>query len=308
MRHSYRQLEVFVSVARLGSVSRAAESLALSQSATSTALSDFERQFDARLFDRRGKTLHLNALGQQVLPRAVEILDRGDELEALMRGAAGFGHFAIGATLTIGNYLATLIVADFLQRHPESRVQLQVRNTATIIQQLVSMELDIGLIEGACRHPELVVQPWVSDELVVFAAPGHPLACRGMVGLDELTAEAWILREPGSGTRETFEQAMRHCQVPLQVRLELEHTEAIKRAVESGLGIGCISRLALRDAFRRGSLVPLECPHLDLGRQFHFAWHRDKYHTASMREFLGLCRALTAGVRRSDEIPLPLVP
>lgn len=94
---------------------------------------------------------------------------------------------------------------------------------------------------------------------------------------------------------------MRHHPRPLNIRLELEHTEAIKRAVESGLGIGCISRLALRDAFRRGSLVPVETPGLDLRRQFYFIWHKQKYQTATMREFLDLCRSEIAGISRSDD-------
>ena len=92
------------------------------------------------------------------------------------------------------------------------------------------------------------------------------------------------------------------------MRLELEHTEAIKRTVESGLGIGCISRLALRDAFRRGSLVPIETPQLDLRRQFQFVTHKRKYVTAGMREFIALCRQMTAGVARSDLIDLPYIP
>ncbi len=148
----------------------------------------------------------------------------------------------------------------------------------------------------------------MEDELVVFCAPQHPLARRGGADLERLTREAWILREQGSGTRLTFDQAMRHHPRPLNIRLELEHTEAIKRAVESGLGIGCISRLALRDAFRRGSLVPVETPGLDLRRQFYFIWHKQKYQTATMREFLDLCRSETAGISRSDEIVLPLIP
>ena len=90
-------------------------------------------------------------------------------------------------------------------------------------------------------------------------------------------------------------------------RLELEHTEAVKRAVESGLGLGCLSRLALRDAFRRGSLVALEVPELDLRRRFSFVWHRGKYHSAAMRRFLEDCRTFTAGAQRSDQIPLPPV-
>lgn len=308
MRYTLRQLEVFVAVARAGSVSRAAEALSLSQSAASTALGELERQFDCQLFDRGGKSLHLNELGRQLLPKAVELLDRGEEIQDVLGGKSGFGTLRIGATLTIGNYLATFLVASYLRRHPESRVRLGVHNTVTIVQQVVQFELDMGLIEGDCQHEDLLVQPWIEDELVVFAAPDHPLARQGQADLAELLAQAWILREHGSGTRETFDHALRNHHASLDIRLELEHTEAIKRAVESGLGLGCISRLALRDAFRRGSLAPVETPGLELRRMFQFVWHKRKYHTAGMQEFLSLCQSMTAGLKRSDEIDLPNIP
>ncbi len=307
MRYTLRQLEVFVAVGRCESVSRAAETLSLSQSAVSTALGGFERQFNGQFLDRVGKSLRLNELGRQLLPKAVELLDRGREIEDLLQGKSGLGPIEIGATLTIGNYLATLIVATFLQQHPESRVRLQVHNTATIVQQVARYELDLGLIEGDCHHSDLEVQRWVGDELVVFCSPNYPLAKRASVAPQELAAEPWIMREHGSATRETLEHAMRHHASPLNIRLELQHTEAIKRAVEFGLGIGCISRLALREAFGRGSLVPITTPGLDLYRQFHFLWHKEKYQTSGMRAFLALCRTLTLGVNRSDEIHLPLI-
>ena len=308
MRFTLRQIGVFVAVARHESVSRAAAELALSQSATSTALAELERQYDTQLFDRFGKTLHLNELGQALLPQAVELIERAAAIESVLEGRAGYGKLRIGATLTIGNYLAMLIVADFLKRHPESTLQLSVHNTATIIDQLARHELDLGLIEGSCRHPDLVVEPWVADELVVFCAPEHPLAGQGTATLAELAEQAWIVREPGSGTRETLDQALRHQHFALRVRLELEHTEAIKRAVEFGLGIGCISRLALREAFRRGSLVAIETPELDLRRHFHILRHRRKFQTAGLREFIALCRTMTAGIERSEQIEWSFIP
>ena len=305
MKYSLRQLEIFVAISRTESVSRASEALSLSQSATSTALSELERQFDLQLFDRVGKSLRINETGQQLLPRAVELLDRAKEIENLLQGHAGFGHMRIGATLTVGNYLATILVARFLQEHPESRIQLQVHNTSTIVQQIANHELDLGLIEGDCNHPDIEVQPWIADELVVFSAPDHPLASQRKVSLEQLLQEEWILREKGSGTRETFDRAFHSHHSKLKIRLELEHTEAIKRAVESGLGIGCISRLALKDAFRRGSLVPISTPNLDLSRFFYFLWHKQKYQTTGIREFLDLCKGLTVGIERSDLVNLP---
>lgn len=307
MRFTLRQLQVFVAVAQHESVSRAASQLALSQSAASTSITELERQSSCQLFDRAGKRLSLNALGHQLLPQAVALLDQAKEIEDLLGGKAGFGALAVGATLTIGNYLATLLIGSYMQVHPESQVKLHVQNTAHVVQQVAHYELDLGLIEGDCNHPDLEVQPWVADELAVFCAPSHPLAQHGLASTETLTEQAWILREQGSGTRLTFDQAMRHHRSALNIRLELEHTEAIKRAVESGLGIGCISRLALRDAFRRGSLVEIATPELDLTRQFYFIWHKRKYQTSAMREFLELCRTFTAGAQRSDEIVLPTV-
>ncbi|MGM8851120.1 LysR family transcriptional regulator [Salinicola sp. V024] len=308
MRYTLRQLEVFVAIAQQQSVSRAAETLSMSQSATSTALSELEKQFDCQLLDRLGKRLKLNALGFQLLPKAVALLDRGEEIEELLQGQSGIGSLEVGATLTIGNYLATLLISDFMQRYPESRVRLQVRNTASIVERIALHELDLGLIEGDCQHDDIVIQPWIEDDLTVFCSPRHPLASEGSADVERLLREAWIMREVGSGTRRTLEHAMRHRRGRFNILLELEHTEGIKRAVESGLGIGCVSRLALRDAFRRGSLVPIATPELDLTRRFAFIWHRQKYLTTGMREFLRLCREMTAGIQRSDEIELPTVP
>lgn len=309
MKFTLRQLEVFVAVGRVESISKATESLALSQSATSTALSELERQFDSPLFDRVGKSLRLNELGRRLLPQAMVLLDRARDIEEIVTGKMGFGSLNIGATLTIGNYLATLIVAEFLQRHPESKVQLKVNNSTVIMEQLMQFELDLGLVEGDCTYPELSSEPWVADELVVFCPPAHRLAkIIGMVPLAELMTESWVVRERGSGTREVLNRALAQHDAHPPIRLELEHTEAIKRAVESGLGLGCISRLALREAFRRGSLVPLDVPELDLRRNFHFVWHQQKHQTAGMRAFVAQCRAMTVDVTRSDSILLPYIP
>lgn len=304
MKFTLRQLEIFIAVARLNSVSRAAEVLALSQSATSTALAELEKQYDTLLFDRMGKRLQLSESGRALLPHANALIDRAGEIDLLLKQGGGPASLHFGATLTIGNYLATLLVGEFLRREPASKVSLEVHNTATIIRQVAQFEIDFGLIEGHCLHPDLQTEPWIADELAVFAAPDHPLAGKTEVSPAELIAHPWIVREPGSGTRQTFDYGMREFLPQLQIRLELEHTEAIKRAVESGMGLGCISRLALKEAFRRGSLVEIPTPTLDFRRQFHFVWHRQKYLSPGIARFLALCRAAVANIGRSDEITL----
>ena len=162
------------------------------------------------------------------------------------------------------------------------------------------------------QHPDIQTEAWLDDELVVFCAPAHPLARAaarsGEITPDTLAAQDWILRERGSGTRATLEQALGRIGLTPRIRLELEHTEAVKRAVEAGLGIGCISRLALRDAFRRNSLLPLCTPSLNLGRRFQFVWRRDKYHSPALEAFIAACRRISGQATRSDDIPLAPVP
>ena len=298
MKLSLRQLEIFVAIARHQNVSRAADQLALSQSATSAALIELERQFDTQLFDRVGKRIRLNELGRSVLPHAAELIDRARELETALQAQGAPGELHVGATLTIGNYLGTLIVSDFMQRHPGSKVTLAVENTAHIIAKVASFDLDLGLVEGRCQHPDIDVMPWGDDALEVFAAPHHPLAKKRRLTAADLAKADWIVREPGSGTRETFDLAVAAVLPDIKIKLELSHTEAIKRAVESGLGIGCISRLALREAFRRGSLVRLKVPFLKMDRKFYILVHKQKYRSATSLQFIALCRQhMAAGMR-----------
>ncbi|WP_137938124.1 LysR family transcriptional regulator [Chitinivorax sp. B] len=290
MHFTLKQLQAFVAIARDNNVSRAAETLSLSQSAVSSSLNELENQLGSPLFDRMGKRLQLNEIGHRILPHAVELLARADELERLVRSGEALGNFKVGATLTIGNHLATLIISDFMRAHPGTRVGLKVANTSQIVEGMRQFDLDIGLIEGDCYDPDLDVLPWRKDELVIFCAPEHPLAKRTDITPEDLAAENWILREPGSGTRAVFDRAVAGKLSRVNILLELEHTEAIKRAVESHLGIGCVSRLALQEAFRRGNLVELPTPWFDLNRHFHFVLHKQRYLTHGVKRFLELCQ------------------
>ena len=302
MRYSLRQLEVFAAIGQFGTVSAAAERLSMSQSAASTSLSELENQFDCRLFDRNGKRLLLNETGRLLLPKARELLDRASEVEAILAGGLTFGALRVGATLTIGNYLGTLLVSEFMRRHPGSQVALEVHNTTHIAERVKAFELDLGLIEGEYDDKDLMMTDWVADELAVFCAPDHPLAKRRSLTIALVLEEWWIVRESGSGTRQTLDRALSQWRNQLKIRLELEHTEAIMHAVQAGLGIGCVSRLALKESFRRGSLVELKLKEIDLRRKFHFLLHKQKYRTPGIDAFLSLCREVSANVQRSDDI------
>lgn len=238
MHYTLRQLEVFLAVAATENISRASETLAMSQSAVSGSLSDLEGHFDVQLFDRVGKRIQLNEFGRALRPRAQSLLEQAKDLENALRQHTDIGRLQIGATLTIGNYLAVELMARFMSEQPGAQITLEVANTAEIVHKVANFQLDIALVEGELTHPDLEITPWMEDELVVFCAPDHPLATKTALSDDDLLTATWIVREAGSGTRQTFERAMHGILSKLKIMLELQHTEAIKRAVEAGLGIG----------------------------------------------------------------------
>ena len=291
MRYTLRQLEVFLAIAHFENVSHAAHHLSMSQSAASGALKELEGLYDIKFFERAGKRLKLNELGRQFWPRAEALLAQARELESDLQSRRDLGRLNVGATLTIGNYLAVAIMADYMAQQPGARVHLEVANTRSIVDRVLSFELDLGLIEGELNHPDLELLPWREDELVVFCSPDHTLSSKQALTDEDLRAAHWIVRESGSGTRQTFERALPGLVAELDLALELEHTEAIKRAVETGLGISCLSRVCLQEAFKRGSLVELSVPHRDFNREFYFVLHRQKYRSPGIERWLELCRA-----------------
>jgi len=290
MRFTLKQLEVFLAVARFENVSHAADELAMSQSAASTALKELEHRFGMQLFDRIGKRLQLNEQGDALRPKAAALVAGATELESSLIGASEIGEIKVGATLTIGNYLAIGIMARFMKKHPTAKVDLNVENTASIAAKVRNFELDIGLIEGELQEADLDVSYWRNDELALFCAPSHPFASRMELDDEDLLSAEWIVREQGSGTRQAFDRAMSGILSNLNLRLELQHTEGIKRAVEAGLGIGCLSKIALEEAFKRGSLVPLTCPQRNLSRKFYFILHKQKFLSYGLRSWMYHCK------------------
>jgi len=290
MRYTLRQLEVFLAVAQHESVSRAALDLSMSQSAVSGALADLERQFDIQLFERLGKRLQLSALGRSLRAHAEALQEQARQLENQFARHDAVGRLRVGATLSIGNHLMVPEIARFMREHPSARVTLDVANTAEIARKVLNFEIDIGLIEGELLELELEVSRWRPDELVVFCAPSHPFATKAVLSDADLMQAAWIVREPGSGTRQAFEHAMHGLLPDLQLVLELQHTEAIKSAVEAGLGVGCVSRVALEESFRHRTLVPCSVPQRDFRRWFYAVLHKQRYQSTAVLGFLAQIR------------------
>jgi len=288
LRLNLRQLEVFVATARAGSTRAAAERVARSQSAASAALAELEAAVGAPLFDRVGRRLVLNENGRTLLPRAAAMIDDATELQHLFSGEHAVP-LRVAASFTIGEYLLPQRVAQWKAAHPGSHLRMRVSNTDDVIDAVARHDADIGFVEGARTHPDLLMRPWLSDELVVFAAATHPLAAR-RVSVDELRSASWVVREPGSGTREATDRWLLEHLGAVDIAYELGSTEAIKRLVGFGAGIGCVSRYAVAQAFDEGWLVPLRTRLPKALRRLATVVHRGRPLGAGAAAFMRHCR------------------
>ena len=290
MKLTLQQLKVFATIARYGNLGLAANELCLSKGAVSQSLQELERQLSTPLFDRIHPRLQLNNEGRLLQPAAEELLTRMQDIENLFSpDAEPSGQLRLGASQTIGNYLLPTLLASSKQELGLPP-KVTINNTHLLCHALANFELDMALIEGENHHPDLLAEPWLQDEMLVVAPPGHPLADKAELSLSRLGGETWVLREAQSGSREQFIQQIQPELPRWQAGLELNTLEAVMLAVEKGLGISFISRLAVSDRLKDGRLVALALTRR-FPRQLSLIWHKQKYHSASLRHFLHFCRA-----------------
>ena len=291
MRFTLRQLEVFLAIARHKNTFLAAEDLYMSQSAVSAALKTLEKAYEIQLFDRIGKRLELNEVGKTLRRKAESLLAHAREFDEDLKGHDQIGHLKIGASFTIANHLAVNYLASYLTEYPGAEVDFSVANSPEIVSRVLNYEVDLGMIESEVNHSELELIPWMDDELIVFCSPDHPLARKGKLSDRDILENRWILREAESGARQTFNRAFTSLLPRLDVYFEFKHNEAIKKAVESGLGIGCLSQIVLQGNFREGSLIPLKLSRKhQMKRTFYIALAKNRYRKRAVDAWVRTCR------------------
>ncbi len=294
MRLTLRQLRIFQAIVQTGSTSAAGDAVSLTQSAASAALSELESLLGTRVFDRVGKRLVLNDNGRTLSVQARWLLDGAAQVErqfSVAPGAACAGPLRIGASTTIGNYLMPRLLADYRGHADISEVDIRIGNTGEIVQGVARFELDAGFIEGPSHDPHLTALPWIRDELVLIAGADHPLARHpGRVPVAALREAVWLLREPGSGTREVVENMLRPHLHSMTSGISFGDSEAIKRATAHGLGISCLSRWVVQDMLRHGELAELKTTLPALSRLFYIVRHPHKFISRNLEQFLSFSR------------------
>jgi len=285
-----RRLQVFYTVARHLSFTKAAEQLFMTQPAVTFQIKQLEEQFNTRLFERSHGKIALTSAGQMVMSYAERILGLSEEMEtrvADLTGAMG-GPLLLGASLTIAEYILPRILGEFKAKHPQVHAHMTVGNSEMIETRVADHTLDLGLIETPAHLPGLLTEMVCEDELVVICAPDHDFAKLQSVKPHQLLDEPYVSRETGSGTREFADQYLRRCQVmpeDLNVVMELGSLEAIKGVVETGLGISIVSRATASKERHLGTLavVPLE-PRLI--RTMSFVHPKEKFRSRLLNTFV----------------------
>jgi DNA-binding transcriptional LysR family regulator len=290
-----RRLQVFYTVARLLSFTKAAESLHMTQPAVTFQVRQLEEYFNTRLFDRTHNRISLTDAGERVYEYAAQIFDLYAKMDNAVRDMTGeiSGILIIGASTTIAEYMLPSLLGDFKKKYPDVNVHLKVSNSDGIVHMVENNDIDLGVVEAPVMNKNLVVENCRNDSLVAIVPPQHALADRKKVKFMDLLDQAFIAREEGSGTREVIEEYLSESGLKpadMTIAMELGSPEAIKGAVEAGMGVSIVSEVTIHKELQLGTLVALELePPLE--RPFSFVHQKQKFRQRAMDELLDFARA-----------------
>jgi DNA-binding transcriptional LysR family regulator len=288
-----RQLRTFKTVADVASFSLAAQRLKLSQPSVSYQVKELEETLGLPLLDRLGKRVQLTEAGTILYGYARRMLDTLDEVSVELEEMRGIqrGSLRVGASTTVGIYLLPAALGAFKKLHPGLVISLEIGSRARVQEQVLRNELDLAVVGPASKDADLAIIPFLSDELVVVAPAGHPLASRRKLTLKDLADQPFIMREASSGSRWSLEKEARKAGAKLSVAMELGSNGAIKHAVESGLGLAVISRYAAALEFSSGRLVELDVRGFPIRRDWHIVHLRRRKLPASVHAFIDFLKA-----------------
>jgi DNA-binding transcriptional LysR family regulator len=285
------QLAVFEAVARLGSVTRAAEALHLAQPTVSTQIRKLADALELQLFEQVGRKIHLTAAGQVLLEGCEELFGTFSRLEdnlAALRGLKA-GRLRLACSTT-GKYFAPRLLAHFVERHPGIEVSLQIHNRQGMIERLARNEDDLYIFSNPPSDQDLVMQPIMDNPMVVFARADHPLAQRRGIDFTEVANEPFLMREAGSGTRMVAWEAFDRHGLEPRVRMELSANEAVRQGILAGLGISILSRYTLGLDTENPNLAVLDVTGFPIMRRWQLVYPVGKQISPAARAFMDLVR------------------
>lgn len=286
---TFRHLKIFIAVCDTLNMTAAAKSLYMSQPAVSQAIGELEDYYGVRLFERLSRKLYLTQAGEKLLGYARHMIRMNEDIEKEMKSLQETGLIRLGASVTIGATVLPQLVSRFGVENPSINIEVFEDNTQEIQKRLLTDKTDLGVVEGEINSPDILIKPFLEDELALICCKNHRFAELPEVPQKEVEKENFIIREQGSGTRKTFEDMMKAHDISWQVAWTCNNADTIKAAVIAGLGVSVISKRAVEKEVQAGELVTKPIEGIRFFRTFKIAYHKNKYLTPPMEKFISLC-------------------
>ncbi|NIS62045.1 MAG: LysR family transcriptional regulator [Proteobacteria bacterium] len=284
----FNQLRIFFTVAKTKSFTMAARELFLTQPAVTIQIQKLEADYETKLFDRVGKKIFLTESGKILYSYAEKILALFAQAEEALIDVKELktGKLSIGASATVGSYYLPKIFEVFGKKYPGIKIEMNLSNSYIVVEDVLALKNDLGFVSRLHHLERLVVIPFLEEELVLIVPPDHPLGHKENVVLEDLSGQPFILREMGSATRDLIEDGVAKKGVSMKVVMDLASNEAIKKAVEDGLGVSIISKYVVQKEVDQGLLRMITFANGSIMRKFFIIYHEDKYLSNTLRAFL----------------------
>ena len=283
-----RKLRIFYEVAEKLNMREVAEKLYISQPAVSQTILELENELGVKLFDRINRRLYLTNEGDIFLNYVRRILNMYDDSIRSLKDINSLktGKLKIGDSTTIGIYILPDIIGKFTKEYKGIDTSIAIENTKLISDMILENSIDFAFVEGPVYNEEIIKENFCNDELVFITSPEHPWSNKDEISIDEIDKEKIIMREMGSGTREVFESYMTANNVNYNIAFELGNTEAIKKAVEAGLGISCISKRCIKNEINNNTLSWTKLKEFEIKRKLILIYHKDKFLSTLLKTFI----------------------
>lgn len=281
-----RHLRVFIEVAETGKMSTAATNLFVSQPTVSQTIRELEEHYNVLLFERLCRRLHITPPGKNLLGYAKKVIKQFEDLEEKMDAINDIDKIKIGSTITIGSCLISSIINRIKEKHDNIEPYAYINNTREVEDKLLKSELDIGIIEGEVRNPNLISIPEIDDYLVLACGKNHKLANRDIIELRELGEMDFVMREVGSGTRKLFEDYMYDNGFDVRTRWETNCPEAMKSAIIKNGCLGVLSVRLIEEEIKSGEIKAIKHNDNSWNRNFSIVYHKDKVLDESMENVI----------------------
>jgi DNA-binding transcriptional LysR family regulator len=288
-----RDFEVFLSVAKQLSFTRAGEEVHLSQPSVSVRMRQLEGALGVKLFEQVGKKVALTEAGRLLEPYARRVVVAMEDAQHAIGEYRGLerGSLRIGASTTPGMYLVPRIIAQFKRRYPGIKIHLGINDTRWIERHLIGHEFDFGFVGGHLISDELEILPWLTDEIVLVVPPAHALARKRQAKLGDLSGEQFISREHGSATQAAVGAKLQAVDFQLETVMELGNPEALKQAIQSGLGVAFLSKFAIEAEVKAKTLTAVKVKDFEVRRELRIVYRKDKHLNRAAKAFIEIARA-----------------